>query len=183
MSKAKLDHEAIQRAGRWAAIRWGSFVVGMLGFQVALGVFAITVATSDPTVAVVPDYYARSLEWDETQRLKRESEQLGWTVRLVDSQQPKFPGAKAIEVRDSENRLVPLASGTVILYRHARASQPLEVKLSATVNGVIQIPKPLNHPGLWELELDLESKQGERFLYSESMQLSGVVLIDNGGRS
>ena len=53
-----------QKANRRAAWRWGGFVVGLLSLQVAGGITAIVLATGDESVAVVPNYHEKSLQWD-----------------------------------------------------------------------------------------------------------------------
>lgn len=58
-------NERIAKSNRWAAWRWGSLVVGMLGLQLVLGFVAVSLATNNDAAAVIPNYYEKSLQWDD----------------------------------------------------------------------------------------------------------------------
>src|SRR6056297_599142 len=118
-----MNIEQARIENRRAAWRWGSLVVGMLTVQVVAGAFAIRLATRDPSVAVVPDYYQKALDWDDHVALRRASQKLGWDVLLQQIDLDKPYSGLQIDVVDRSGRPVPLKSGSVRLYSHVRANQ------------------------------------------------------------
>lgn len=61
------------RAERNSKRIWVSLVVLLLGLQIGIGAIAISLATSDPSVAVVPDYHEAALNWDTDKAKDRKS--------------------------------------------------------------------------------------------------------------
>ncbi|KAA5545208.1 hypothetical protein FYK55_05935 [Roseiconus nitratireducens] len=180
-------------ANRRAAWRWGSLVVCLLGLQVALGVAAIVLSTGDPSVAVVPDYYARSMRWDQTRALERDSQALGWSVQYAAVMLPvadpvnravaRTDRSLRIDLRNAQGNPVVLADGQVEVYRHARASDVLvrPVRPLVAEPGVLVVPGCFDHPGWWEVELDVTDVDGARYVQSTSLLVDQLAALGSAG--
>ena len=164
-----------RRANRNAAIRWGALVIGFLSFSVGLGIAAITLAARDPSVAVIPDYYQRALDWDETQRIRQESEALGWEVR----QGIGFGGDLNLVVVDKQKQPVAIDRGTFVAFHHARANDLHQARITASSEGTINIPSLIRRAGLWQFELDLVDQQGQRFVKSWQQNILPAERVDS----
>lgn len=154
---------------RAAALRWGSLVVLLLASQVAIGVAAIFLAGSDPSVSVVPGYHHKAMLWDESVALRNSSRTLGWNVELQ-----VLPGLSTSTVlwtvRDRQATALENLRGTVMMFHHARADQPIEFRIEDHPDGIA-----LERVGLWQVEMTLEGQDAEhspvRFFDSQSIDL------------
>ncbi|MFG0263003.1 MAG: FixH family protein [Novipirellula sp. JB048] len=167
-SAADAPFEFDRIANRNAALRWGGFVVGMLSLQIAIGVIAVMLATGDPSVAVVPDYYQKSLAWDAQRESENASRQLGWTLTLVPIADPDGASLRAF-LKDAEGEPVAIRSGTLRLFHHARGGDIQTVSLSPNAEGLIVLDGCFAVDGLWQVEIEVLSDQDERFIDSQDM--------------
>mgnify|MGYP001555754167 CR=1 FL=1 len=160
-------------ANRRAAIRWGSLVVGMLTLQVILGVVAITLATSDQSAAVIPDYYNKALAWDEQRAQREASQSLNWQLEFVETNYGKVGSGLQINIRNEQNQPVQIQSGSVQLYRHARAADVVVAPIAKADDGIIEVASCFPHLGVWQVELDVIDRDGNRFVESRRMDIVG----------
>lgn len=161
--------QAAQRNNRRAAFRWGAFVVGMLGLQVAGGITAIVLATGDQTVAVVPNYHEKALHWDQQVALRTASQKLGWVAEMTPLDRAQDRGGLKIELRDRSGSFIDLQSGSIEIYRHARADNVARIPLAAAATGSIQLSRCFNAPGWWQVSLDVRDGRGNRFVDSQEI--------------
>jgi len=169
------DPAALRRADRRAAWLWGSIIVALLGIQVLAGVIAIVLATADPTVAVVPDYYGKAIRWDQTQQLRRASRELGWRVVAEVAPQSTIDPLR-IHIHDAQQQPLVGIRGTLQLYHHARATAIESAELEPLAPGLYTTALRLDRPGLWQLEMDLQGPGDERFLDSQTIHLDPPTL-------
>ncbi len=155
-------------ANRNAAIRWGGFVVGMLSFQVAIGVIAVMLATGDPSVAVVPDYYQKSLAWDDQRESESVSRQLGWTLTLVPIAAPQGASLQAF-LKNVDGEPVQIQSGTLRLFHHARGADVQTFSLEPNAQGLVVLEGCFSVDGLWQVEIDVRNDREERFVDSQDV--------------
>lgn len=166
-----MNQEDIKRANRSAAIRWGGFVVVLLGLQVAGGAAAIYLATGDPSVAVVPDYHEKALHWDQEIARQRETANLNWNVRLDVA--PGISGQSLVlRVSDAENQLIHIKQGELRIYHHARAGEVIRIGVKSAAAEPIVVKDCFHKVGLWQVELDVQDDQGNRFVKSYSVDVS-----------
>lgn len=175
-----LKRPADERRARWT---WTAVIVGFLGMQVALGGTAIFLATSDPSMAVVPDYEKKSLAWDDELAMRAVGRKLAWQVAIDLDPQADAKGQRMVRlvVTDRDGAPVAGAAANLQLYHHARAGEVLEPKLREAVPGVYQGLAPIHRPGLWQFSLDLR-RDSERFRYSQQHELRGVRMAPEVGR-
>lgn len=158
-------------ANRRAAWRWGGFVVGLLGLQIAGGIFAIMLATGDKSVAVVPDYHQKALQWDRQVALQEASQRLGWTLGVeVTNSGRQHPGMSLLLV-DRTGMPVVLDQGEIQIYRHVRASEVRTVALPNGTTGAIKLTDCFTSPGLWQVSVDVTDRQGNRFADSREINV------------
>ncbi len=165
-----------RRAGRKAAWFWGGLVVTFLTAQVAVGVVAITLATGDPSVAVVPDYYQQALRWDEQQAVQQASDSLRWAHRIVVPEVADPQGRRTVTVMLADSQGAPLESleGQVRLYHHARAGEIQSLELESLGGGNYRVLAMMDRPGLWEIELDLRDQQAAHFLIKQTVKVTAA---------
>lgn len=173
------DHRV---ANRNAALRWGTFVVGMLGLQVIGGVTAIILASSDKSVAVVPGYHEKALHWDDEIAIQTASNRLGWVAEVTQtneneaSDEANDDEANAaaglqIQLRDQSGQWVAIESGTIEIYRHVRAAEVRRVRIPAAVIGAIDLSDCFDVGGLWQVSLDVHDAAGNRFVDSREIDV------------
>ena len=162
-------------ANRRAAIRWGSLVVGMLTLQVILGVVAIRLATSDQSSAVIPDYYNKALAWDDQRAQREASQSLNWLLEFVETSYGKSGSGLQINIKNQQNQPVPIQSGSVQLYRHARAADVVVAAIAKADDGIIELAGCFPHRGLWQVEIDVVDRDGNRFVESRPVDIVGTT--------
>ena len=147
----------------FAAFKWGTFVVLLLASQVAIGVAAIVLAGSDPTVAVVPGYHKKALLWDESVQLRQSSQELGWNVELR-----VLPGLNSSRlqwtVTDRAGAEIDHLQGRVVMFHHARASDPIEFRIEDKLEGV-----DLDRDGYWQVEMTLGTNDASKRFFDSKL--------------
>ena len=165
-------------ANRRAAIRWGAFVVGLLSLQVAGGAFAIFLATSDESVAVVPNYHQQALDWDQHVALRNASAKLGWDAAMSQFDGESGVAGLRIRLRDRDGAVVEIASGEIEIFRHARAGTGRRVAIPAGAADSIDLGRCFDVSGLWQVAVDVTDADGNRFVDSQEMYV--VLPADDG---
>ena len=176
-----------KNANRRAAFRWGAFVVGLLSLQVAGGVMAIVLATGDQSVAVVPDYHQKALDWDRERAVQDASRDLGWTcdLQIVPSVDSGDAGLR-LSLLDREMQPVEIRQGEVQLYHHARAGQVRAVRLPAGRISRIELPDCFSADGWWQVSLDVTDDEARRFVDSREVLVQrdrSVGVVETEGDS
>ena len=175
----KLGAADEKRAARRAAWFWGTFVVCFLGMQLTIGAVAIVLATGDPSVAVVPDYYQKALDWDQEMEARRVSELLRWRADVQIGDALNASGQRLISVRitDASGRGLDEMEGALRLYHHARAAELQEVVLESLGSGVYQGRCVMLRDGLWEVEMRFRGEsEAQQFVDARTLNLE----LDDG---
>lgn len=132
---------------------WPLLIVGLL-FVGGIGpnLILLAMATSDPSFSVEPDYYTKSLHWDERLAQERKNSELGWTLGL--DLHPGATGEAGIELTAHllDRAGVPVDGASVELeaFHSARASDVLKASLRSGGEGTYGARLPARRPGLWE---------------------------------
>lgn len=149
-----------QQSERQARRFWVSLIVGMLGLQVAIGITAVVLSVSDPSVAIIPNYYQSAVNWDTTRRARELTGKLGWQLE---------PGVGAVggehrpvSVRILNRQGSPVQGVRVSakVFHHARGSEIHQVQLSEVRTGYYEGNTSLLQSGVWQLELRIEGDHG-----------------------
>lgn len=141
---------------------WVSLIVCLLGFQVGLGVVAITLATNDESVAIVPDYHHAALNWDQVSRERSAAERLGLSIEIAPSDVIDLNGQRAVVVNvvDRHGEPVTALALTLSTYHHAHANHGIELALTPSQASYVALG-PLTRAGLWQFDLKFDYA-GER---------------------
>lgn len=142
--------EAPRRGSGW---QWPVIIVGLLCSHIGLMSWAVALATRDRNGVVVPDYYAKSLRWDEEKAALAKSDALGWKVALAVGADRDVLDQRnvTLTLTDSDGKPVGAGAGVVsveLTYLHQ--ARPLEVqtlKLKAENSGVFTTQLRVPHSG------------------------------------
>ena len=142
-------------AGRRRYWVWPAIIVCMLVVHVTIWLGFAVIAVRDPTVAVEPDYYRKSLQWDAARAQGRKNRELGWSVNIEADAQAGILGDRNLRcsIVNREGKPVAGADVALVAFPHARARQRVDVKLAEKSPGVYAAKARMRRPGLWEFRL------------------------------
>ncbi len=145
-------------ARRW----WVSAIVGLLGLQVVIGIGSVILAVGDPTVAIVPNYHQKALDWDATQRAAQLTRKLGWKVSPLVGLAVPDSGGRLVRIAIHDNQQQPVSELRLSakIYHHARGTQIHELLFVETDAGFYEATIGLREAGMWQLQLQIEGKHG-----------------------
>ena len=131
---------------------WPAAVVGSLVLFVAMYLTVITIAGRDPHFSIEPDYYEKSMRWDETAAQLRVNQRLGWSVEVEPDAHAGSLGKRRLVCRVFDRDRQPVQGATVhlITFHHAFAAQRTELTLAEESPGVYVGTPRMARPGLWE---------------------------------
>jgi len=119
-------------------------------------VFAV-VASREPSFAVEPDYYQRSLEWDRTMAQEDVNRALGWSIAAAGEPTGVSGQLQLVATLvDRAGRGVDGAQVRVEARHGARAADLVSGQLASAGTGRYAAVLPLARPGLWELRFRVE---------------------------
>lgn len=143
------------------------FIAGIIAMCLFGTGSLIVSALRDKSFAVEPDYYAKSLRWDDAARQRERNRELGWTVCLTGP--PATSGVVGETVplyaHVTDRAGAPLAGATVTgeSFPNARASERARLVFNPTETpGDYTTSLPLSFHGTQHLRLIVEHA-GERF--------------------
>jgi nitrogen fixation protein FixH len=124
-------------------------------------IYAAVIAVSDPSMAIVPDYHEKALQWDKHLELQRATNALGWTVAIVPFPADDSAGRRELTlfVRDRNAQPVSGAKGQLRLYHHVRAGSAVTVPLTESDPGSYVCLVTMARAGLWQMEITLDRAQ------------------------
>ncbi len=164
------DARRAARAERHACLQWSAFILLLLGGSVGMWIYAAVIAVSDPTMAVVPDYHEKALQWDKHLEIARASKAVGWTIAVVPgAAQANAQRELTFFLRDRDARPVTGAHGRVRMYHHARGKEVQTIDLVEKEPGSYSLQAAMPRAGTWQLEvmLDRENEHVEQSIEFE----------------
>lgn len=152
------DRDAERLVEQRARRTWVGFVLLLLGGSVGMWLYAAFLAVSDPSMAVVPDYHEKALEWDEHMEAVRASEALGWSVHFLVGTKNGEKGTRALTlfIRDRDAQVVSNAIGHLRLYHHTRGKDPQSIELMESDPGTYVCEVRMDRDGWWQFELSMD---------------------------
>jgi nitrogen fixation protein FixH len=150
----------MKRGWYWPLLIVVLLFVGGIGPNLILLAFA----TGDPSFSVEPDYYEKSLRWDERLAQDRRNSELGWTLAIATRPGPPPEGGIELTARLADRSGAPLEGATVTLeaFHNARASDVLALALEDVGEGSYGARLLARRPGLWEFRFVVR-RDGEVF--------------------
>lgn len=141
-------HDATPQRSRKLSQRWVAlpFVVAII--PITANVLLLTVATSDPSFAVEPDYYAKALQWDEHMAEVGESARLGWQAKVLPGHQHV-----TISLEDAAGRPVVGAQVSAAAFPVARSLQRREGLAVEGEPGAYRWRDAFERAGRWTFQI------------------------------
>jgi nitrogen fixation protein FixH len=139
--------------------RWPAIVLGLLAAHVLLMAWAVMKATGDRSAIVIPDYYVKSLHWDQDKAELARSAALGWTVKLTPAGTADSVGLVPVLITLNDKSGAPLSADSLELtYCHqAHADRVLTARLqpesATTPNGRYLQALSLPQPGFYSFSV------------------------------
>ena len=153
-------------------IVWPGVVVGLLGLSVTMVTITVVAATSDPSFAVVDDYYERGLNWDAQVAQNKKNAELGWTA-AVEVGEPDALRQRPLIVTltDADGAPIENAQFSASIFRYAAANLVEQLDLAAADQpGRYLATADIKHEGKWRVNLEVRAK-GELFTSEQTIEL------------
>lgn len=162
-----------EKAERRAKRTWVSLVVGLLGLQIVLGAVAINLATTDRSVAIVPDYHNVALNWDKENASRTLAGRSGWNLQVDLSDTVDESGMRhvGVSVHDNDDQPVDELKLNAVAFHHARGDDTIEFSLQSIGDGRYQALVPASRAGVWQFS----------FSFSIGEQTARVIQIVEAG--
>jgi nitrogen fixation protein FixH len=145
------DPEA-KRSPAWV---WPAIIIGMLAVHTLACLVVVFIATSDPSHAVIPDYHAKAVAWDEHRAKLRASGELGWACTIEAALAADLMGQRAVRVSLRDAAKQPLTGAAVKLtsYHHARANDVNEAEFKEGAPGEYVAMVDMRRDGTWRFDV------------------------------
>lgn len=152
-------------------------IIGLLGLQISGGIYAIILASGDDSVAVVPDYHQKALQWDEEMAVRRTSIELGWKcdVSTISISTDHVSTGLVATLLDDQGQLVKVQKGKLRWYQHIRANDVAELPIPKGLFTQMRLEDCFDANGLWEVILDVTDQSGNRFVESVTLHVEGLA--------
>jgi len=147
------------RANTWAFVP-----AALLASLIALQLFLVKNAVSDPSFAVEDDYYAKAVSWSEKMAQDRENTRLGFGVNVDVEPAPGDRSEVRIRIVSRDGAPVTGATVKARAFYIARANRPVAAVFVESAPGVYRASLSMRHPGLWEIRFTAE-RGVERFTH------------------
>jgi nitrogen fixation protein FixH len=134
------------------SILWPWMIIALLGLHATLVVVTVVTATRDPSFAVEPNYYQKSLHWDATAQQARDNVRLGWTLNLEIKGVAGASGERTVACTlvDREGRPLDGAHIDLVAFAFARGRDRLSAVLTPQGDGVYEAAARVAVKGKWE---------------------------------
>ncbi|MBP7146902.1 MAG: FixH family protein [Acidobacteria bacterium] len=127
---------------------WPWALGALLAAAAAANGLLIYFATSDPSFAVEPDYYAKGLAWDRAQEQERVNRGLGWQLELDVRE-----ATALVTVRDRAGAALTGAQVEAEAFASARSGSRRALHFEEQPGAVYRAPLAGARPGLWEFRI------------------------------
>jgi nitrogen fixation protein FixH len=146
---------------KWS--KWPLLVVALLGGHVTILVAIVTVATRDPSFAVMPNYYENAVHWDQSQAALRASAKLGWKLENIPSDTSDALGRRTVTfaLADAAGKPVANAKVDVTAFHHSHATTPTQLSFTTGVDGKATPVVSIRHAGFWSFQCTAVAADGK----------------------
>ncbi len=134
---------------------WPIFLTSLITIHVVSVVVMVVVATHDSSFAVEPDWYQKSLHYDQTAEQQRENGRLNWSVQLEVGQPLSGSNLRNVSctILDGAGKPVEKATVDVVAFAHLRGSNRTSRVLLPKEGGGYGATLAFEDPGVWEFRL------------------------------
>ncbi|MEM9082576.1 MAG: FixH family protein [Planctomycetota bacterium] len=147
---------------------WILFVIGTMLISFAFIMVLIVKGTGDPALATTPNYYERSLKWDEEQRENARNDALGWEAHW--SAIPQSDGSQLI-LRITDNQGNPV-NGEISSegFFNSNPMNVRSIEFGTSEPGVYTAKLERPDVGWWRLRAEIRAN-GTRFTTQDQLFL------------
>lgn len=152
---------------------WPWILAALMTVVIGANLALLYVATSDPSFAVEPNYYAKALLWDEKREQDRRNLELGWALTVQVAAGRGVDGQPQVVARLVDGSGAPIRDAAVRVdaFHNARASRIVSALFEGGGDGSYSAALPMRRPGLWEFRF--EARRGEeRFTETRTLELA-----------
>ncbi|MEP6779673.1 MAG: FixH family protein [Gemmatimonadaceae bacterium] len=133
---------------------WPIGVALILTITVVGNLIVMHVANNDPSFAIEPDYYARSVAFDSTIAEERLSAKLGWVARSeISLDSARQSQIVVVTLADSAGQPIEHATVNVTAFYNARANDVIAASLTEISPGKYRAPLAIKFGGQWEVRI------------------------------
>lgn len=164
--------------------RWPYIVVGLLATHVTVMLLAVKIASSGGGHTVVPDYYRKAVNWDESREEIRASALLGWTVSVTPAALSGQDGLRELRFVLLDGDGGPIVGARVVarVWHHAigESHEVTAPDADADKGGVYVARAPMRQPGAWECEL-VADRGPEHFIHTVTLNIASPLRAGSAG--
>lgn len=133
---------------------WCGLVMGLLGLQIVGCMFALFIATTSSSMAVIPDYHRKAMEWDDYKAEQVATAELGWKETIDVSPPIDIMENRLITIRieNGDGNAVAIDRMEAMIYHHADASVLHDVSMELLAPGTFRGKLRIRKAGLWQVE-------------------------------
>lgn len=167
--------DAEQQSETVSRFVWVGVIVGLLGLQIVGCMFALFMATTSRSMAVIPDYHRKAMEWDTHKAQQVADAALGWKESIDVSRPIDIMENRLITIRieDTEGIPVKIDRMKTTVYHHADAAQLHEVSMERLAPGTFRGKLRIRKAGLWQIETQVTTAD-------RTVELSAKHLVNDG---
>lgn len=146
--------------------------VGLLVAHVGGMLTAVYIAVGDRTFVALPDYYSKSIKWDQNQDLIRRSEALGWHRSVALNVVSPGNYALQISVTDKDGQPVSGLKAKAVIYPELFPNLAHDFVLSEAAPGQYSIDYV--HPAHGPIVIELSAIRGAEAYLTRAVLMTGM---------
>lgn len=154
---------------------WPYVIVLMLLAHASLMIGTIVYVSSKRDTYVDPQYYAKSIDWDNQREMKEAAENEGWQITLRTGFIANDPNQRSVELQllDINGNPIDDALIELVCYHPAQLADRLDAVMTHDQAGTYSRTLPIDRPGIWLAELTIQ-RQGVRALLTKDLDVISV---------
>ena len=151
---------------------WPFVIILMLLAHASLMIGTIVYVSGKKDTYVDPDYYAKSVEWDEQREMKEAVEREGWKIDIRTEFVDEDASQRVVEFQLVEMDGTPIEDALVelVCYHPNELANRIDAVLVHNENGVYTRELPIERTGIWVAELTIQ-RQGIRALLTKDLDV------------
>lgn len=154
---------------------WPFVIVLMLLAHASLMIGTIIYVSGKNDTYVDPEYYAKSVDWDNQREMKEAVEREGWQINLRTGFVDQDASQRVVEFQLVEMDGTPIEDALVelVCYHPNALDNRYDTVLIHDENGVYTRTLPIDRTGIWVAELTIQ-RQGIKALLTKDLDVISV---------
>ncbi len=152
---------------------WPMIIVGMLTLHASIMLGTLAVVSARHDLYVEPDYYAKSIDWDNQREMFEVADKMGWVIEIVvgepadDAEQTR---QMSITIKDANGDSIDRALVELECYHPAHVSDRVKMVMLGMGDGLYQSTLAMNAPGYWNAHLAIRY-QGMQAMITREIEI------------